>query len=114
MQPQPATSLADTFLGSGLLRPVVQPNKGSSCTAITLNFRELGGYDGSMGVNNYGGALVFGGNNISIRGLIQTPDMDPLGISYLTVLNQAQTVEYSPGKLIIHCQAGEELAFRPV
>jgi hypothetical protein len=82
MQPQPSTSLADTSWVLVYFGPQSNPTTVPSGTAITLNFRELGGYDGSTGVNNYSGALVFEWNNISIRGLPQTPDMDPLRKSY--------------------------------
>ena len=109
----PATSLADT---SWALVSYGQP--GSPTTVpddrnITLNFRGLGGYDGSTGLNHYGGGSRFEGNKLNIQRLTRTQLTDPVGDAYLSLLMEAETLEYRTEELIINCRGGEKLVFRP-
>ena len=109
----PASSLADTSWVLISYSPSASQTTVPVHRTITLNFRGLGGYDGSTGINNYGGALRFEGNQLTIRGLTQTPDVDPVGNAYLALLRQAETVEYQGERLIIQCRNGQALVFRP-
>ena len=105
------SSLTDT---SWLLQKYGQPTQLiilPSSTKITLNFRGVGGFDGSTGPNNYGGGCHIEDNQIAIVSLTETTQQDNLGLIYLDLLRQAQTFELVSNELIIHCKNGQELVF---
>jgi len=105
------STLADT---SWLFQKYGEPSKlttVSSSISITLNFRGLGGFDGSTGINNYGGGCRIEDNKIAIISLTQTTQQDPYGLVYLDLLRQATSFELTKNQLIIKCQNGQELVF---